>query len=280
MTRRVPARGAHPLAGSLLCAALLGLALRAAAALPSRAELPLLTAPVHDFAGVIDETSEAELTRRILALRRATGDVIVVVTVDTFAPFADIREYAVKLFENHGRGIGERGKDNGLLIVVAVRDRRVAIEVGYGLEEIVPDGYAGEVVRTVLVPAFRAGDYGGGLLAAVTRIGRRIAERKGVRVDELPPVRRPAAGVPWPFLLFLLFAIVLLSIAAGGGMGPRRRRSWTRGPWSGWTSGVGPFGMGPFGGGFGGFGGSGGGFGGFGGFGGGRSGGGGAAGGW
>ena len=164
---------------------------------------PRLTAPVNDFAGVIDTEHSAELDRRIRALQTATGDVVVVATVPTFKPYGDINEYAVKMFENGGQGIGQRGKDNGALIVVAVEDHAIRIEVGYDLEQFITDGFAGETIRTVV------------------------------------------------------------------------------GPWSGWSSGVGPFGGGGggFGGGFGGFGGGGGG-GGFGGFGGGRSGGGGASGSW
>jgi uncharacterized membrane protein YgcG len=67
---------------------------------------PALAAPVNDFAGVIDEGSERELDRRIRALQSASGDVVVVATVQTFQPYGDIREYAVKMFENGGRGIG------------------------------------------------------------------------------------------------------------------------------------------------------------------------------
>src|SRR4029450_12622715 len=82
---------------------------------------PVLTAPVNDFANVIDPASESELDRRIRALQAASKDVVVVATIPTFQPYADIEEYAVKMFENSGRGIGEKGKDNGLLIVVAAR---------------------------------------------------------------------------------------------------------------------------------------------------------------
>ena len=64
------------------------------------------------------------------------GDVVVVATVRHIEPYGDIREYAVKLFENHGRGIGDEGKDNGLLILLALKERRVWIEVGYGLEAV------------------------------------------------------------------------------------------------------------------------------------------------
>src|SRR4051812_20288227 len=106
--------------------------LRAADPLP-----PALTQPVNDFAHVIDAGSAAAIDRQIRALNAASGDVVVVATIDTFAPYGDLREYAVKMFENGGRGIGAKGKDNGLLVVVAVKDRRVWTEVGYDLEQFV-----------------------------------------------------------------------------------------------------------------------------------------------
>jgi uncharacterized protein len=244
---------------------------------------PALAAPVNDFAGVIDEGSERELDRRIRALQSASGDVVVVATVQTFQPYGDIREYAVKMFENGGRGIGARGKDNGLLVVVAIDDRGVDIEVGYDLEEFIPDGFAGETIRQAMTPHFRNGDYGQGLVEGVTRLVNRIAERRGVTLQDVPRdavVQRRSSG--FPIWLIVLIIFVVLSNLGGGGR-RRRRGSWGGGPWSGWNSGIGPFGGGGgFGGGFGGFGGGGfgGGGGGFGGFGGGRSGGGGASGGW
>lgn len=241
---------------------------------------PALTAPVNDFANVLDEESEREMDRRIRLLQQATGDVVAVATVRTFKPYATIDEYAVRMFENGGRGIGQKGKDNGALIVLAVDDRQVRAEIGYDLEEFITDGFAGDTIRQVMAPEFRRGDYGRGLLAGTTRIINRIAERRGVTLEGVPQPR-PRARVPsrMPgFLPFLLFWLVLLALSSRR---RRRRRRWG-GPWSGWNSGVGPFGGGQFGGGFGGFGGGGfgGGGGGFGGFGGGRSGGGGASGGW
>jgi len=87
-------------------------------------QLPELTEPVNDFAKVIDSENAAAIDRMSRALKQKTGDVVIVVTVNTIEPFADINEYTVRLFENHGRGIGERGKDNGVLIVLAMKERR------------------------------------------------------------------------------------------------------------------------------------------------------------
>ena len=95
-------------------------------------DLPELSAPVNDFAGVIDGASKNQIDELIRKLQGATGDVMVVTTIKTFQPEGDLKSYAVKLFENHGKGIGIKGKDNGVLIVLALDDRQVWIESGYG----------------------------------------------------------------------------------------------------------------------------------------------------
>lgn len=277
----------------LLAAALLLAAVHAGAQdvprLTEPVSPPALTAPVNDFAHVIDAASEREIDARIRALERASGDVIVVATVDTFAPFGSIEELAVNMFENNRTGIGQKGQDNGALILVAVNDRKVRIEVGYGLEEYLTDAFSGETIREIITPRFRQGEMGAGLLEGTNAIVNRVAARKGVVVDGAspPPASRrrrqeipPGLIVPLIIGGFMLFSFLSsLSAAMNRGKGKKRKR----GPWSGWHGGVGPFGGGSFGGGFGGgFGGRGGGGfgGGFGGFGGGRSGGGGASGGW
>lgn len=280
-TRAWPARdsttnGARaPLIGvwrTIVCAIAIVVALPAARAFAQ--ELPALTAPVNDTAHVMDAASAAELDRRIRALQAASGDVVVVATVPTYAPYGSIEEYAVKLFEQ--AGIGTRANDNGVLVVMAVSERRVRIEVGYGLEEFITDGFAGETIRQAMLPAFRNGQYGPGLLAGATRIIQRIAERRGVTLADVPaaPARDGGPGASIGQIIFLIVLILLVGnfFGRGGGGGSSFRRRGGIGPWIGWG------GMGGFGGGFGGRGG--GGLGGFGGFGGGRSGGGGASGGW
>jgi len=240
---------------------------------------PELTAPVNDFANVIDASSEQAMTSLIRSLQQASGDVVVVATVDTVQPYGDIREYAVKMFENRGRGIGQKGKDNGLLILLAVRDRQVWIEVGYDLEQFITDGFAGETSRQYMVPEFRRGDFGAGLLAGTSRVIARIAEARNVTLQGVRPARRrdmpPDAGSMRSVIVTLIvFFIVMRLVGRALGFGGRRR--FRRGRWGGyhggWHSGVGPFGSGGFG--SGGFGG------GFGGFGGGRSGGGGGGASW
>jgi uncharacterized protein len=269
-------RLAQALSGVIVAVCLL---IPAPATAQSGGDIPSLTEPVNDFAGVIDAASVQSIEGTIRALQAASGDVIVVATVPTIEPYGDIREYAVRMFQNGGRGIGERGKDNGLLILVAVQQRRVWVEVGYGLEPFVTDGFSGQVSRELMTPQFRNGSYGAGLLAGTNAIAGRIAQGRNVELAGVPVVQVPRQRRDpefSPAALIVLFILLMIIMRSGGG--PRsgmwgRRRGWSR-----WNSGVGPFGGG-FGGGFGGRGG--GGFGGgFGGFGGGRSGGGGGGAGW
>src|SRR5687768_5126384 len=232
-------------------------------------DIPRLTAPVNDFANVVDAASEAQLDELIRRLQNATGDVMVVATVKTFQPFADLPSYAEEMFENGGQGIGVKGKDNGVLIVLAIDDRQVRVETGYGLEGFITDGFAGETSRS-MVPFFREAEYGRGLVAGATRVAQRIAEGRNVDLKIAPPpqaqTRRRTGSGGFPAGFWIILIIIFLNMMRGG----RRRRRW--------ISGVGPFGTGiGRGGGWSGGGGFGGGFGGFGG---GRSGGGGGGASW
>jgi uncharacterized protein len=257
----------------LALAALIAAALTAAVG--AQPPPPELTAPVNDFASVVDADSARQLDELIRALRAASGDTVVVATVKTFQPWPDIRSYATRMFENGGRGIGEKGKDNGLLVLLAVDDRQVWVEVGYDLEGPVTDGFAGETSRQVMAPYFRQGDYGAGLLAGTSRIVERIAADRnvtvtGVRVPEAARSARDPLSLNKLILLFVVLFIVLPMINRRSG--GRRRR--------GWRGGVGPWGGGYYGGTWGGGSSWGGSSGGFGGFGGGRSGGGGGGASW
>lgn len=234
---------------------------------------PALTAPVNDFANVIDSRSALQIESLIRQLQAASGDVMIVATVKTFQPRADLKSLAVEMFGNGGKGLGAKGQDNGVLIVLALDDRQVWIESGYGLEGFITDGFAGETSRA-MTPFFRGGDYGQGLLAGATSVAKRVALGRNVNLD-LAPIPAPRAqGRPssrgnFPVGLLVILIIIFLNMKNGGG--GRGMRGGSR-----WASGVGPFGGG-FGGG-GSWGGGGGGFGG--GFGGGRSGGGGGGAGW
>ena len=195
---------------------------------PARAADPLpdLTAPVNDFAKVVDAESARTIDRMIRTLKAATGDVVVVATVPTIEPYGDIREYAVKLFANNGKGIGEKGKNNGLLILLALKERRVWVEVGYDLEQWITDGFSGETSREVMSPYFRQGQYGAGLAAGTERIIGRIAQGRGVTLDGVrvpqQSSRRGGSGIPgWLPIAVFIVILIISRLGGGGGRPPR-----------------------------------------------------------
>jgi uncharacterized protein len=223
---------------------------------------------VSDFANVVDASSRSQLDRYCEMLEKSTGVQIAIVTVTTLGE-QPIESFATDLFEHWG--IGQKNKDEGLLLLLSVRDRRNRIEVGYGLEPSLPDGFVGSVLREMR-PSLRDQNYGPALMAGAAAIGERIAAAKGVTLDRTLPRRAPPretdSGIPLS-LLFLILLFILFAGRRGGGGG------LLAGMILGQMTGRSRYGSGGWGGG--GFGGHGGGFGGFGG---GRSGGGGASGSW
>src|SRR5689334_17614561 len=133
------------------------------------------TGYVNDFAHVMDARSAAAIEAYCGNVERATGAQFAVVTVDTLED-EPIEDVAVRLFKEWG--IGKKGTDEGLLVILAIRDHKNRIEVGYGLESVISDGYAGGVLRGIR-PILRQGNYGGALLAAAQQFGQRIADSKG-----------------------------------------------------------------------------------------------------
>jgi uncharacterized protein len=241
---------------------------------------------VSDFAGIVDPASRDSIQALALELREKTGIELAVVTLPDLGG-EEIEPAAADLFEKWG--IGKKGSDEGVLILLAAKERRVRIEVGYGLEGILPDGLCGSIIRRVMAPELAQGRIGTGLLLGARAVAGVIAKDRGVPItgaSALPAEDQgDEGGHPGIFLVALFVALVVSAILRRGSSG-RRWRS-RRSPW--WGGGGGP---GGFGGMFGGFGGMGGGFGGggnfggggggggFGGFGGGRGGGGGASGGF
>jgi uncharacterized protein len=237
---------------------------------------------VNDFAGVLDAATQARLNDLCRQVDQKAQAQIAVVTVKS-VDGQDVVSYAVALYQKWG--IGAKGKDRGVLILLSTQDRRYWTTVGYGLEPILPDGKVGGFGREA-VPLLRNGDYAGAVTLMTARVASVIAQDAGVTLDNQPPPaaphQRPAPG-GWPGLvvviLVLLFIVlpILRAIFRGGGGGGGL--GFLLGLLLG--SGGGGFGRGGGygGGGFGGFGGGGGG-GGFGGFGGGSTGGGGAGGSW
>jgi uncharacterized protein len=166
--------------------------------------VPPLTSPVTDVAGIFTPDQSAGLDARLRAFEQAKGSQVAVLVVPTTQP-EEIEQYAMRVAD--AWQLGREGVDDGALLLVATQDRRVRIEVGYGLEGALPDATANRIIDEVIVPAFRGGDYYGGISTGVDRMLRVI---EGEPLPE-PERRSPAAGVPGlsqllPFLfVFALF---------------------------------------------------------------------------
>ncbi len=229
---------------------------------------PELETSVYDKANLLSPEQKRNLEQKLINYADSTSTQIVVVTIPSLQG-QEINMYAAEWA--HKWGIGQAGKDNGLLLLIAKDDRKMAIQVGYGLEHLMTDAMSRRVIETLIVPFFKKGDYYGGINAGTTGI---MSILSGEYVND-HTAKESKGGSFFLFFLIFLFIFILILILrskSGGGGGYR-------------SSGSGPIILGGGSGGFGsgGFGGGGGSFGGggfSGGFGGGGFGGGGASGGW
>jgi len=236
------------------------------------ASMPNYKGYVNDFAGILNQQAESAIHSIAQQIETKTTAQIAVVTVPTTKPLT-IEQYAVELFEKWG--IGQKGKDNGILILMAVNDKKVRIETGYGLEGALPDALCSQIVYQVMVPEFKAGDFNKGLVSGAIAVADLIAKEYNTSLvlgEGLPSgyAKRPAVLSPGARIFKSLFYIIVFLLIFGlrsgllfyfilGSAGRRRGGYWYGSGYGGSSGG--------FGGGFGGFGG-------------GFSGGGGASGGW
>jgi uncharacterized protein len=243
-------------------AALLALvfaAFAAAARAQAPAPIPPLTGPVVDTAGLLSPQQAAALDLLARELQRKTGAQMALLTLESTGP-EDLFDYGMRVAG--AWRLGSREKDDGLLLVVARRDRKLRFFSGYGLEGVLPDGKLGRILDTAALPRFRRGELGAGIVEAMQAAASEIAREAGVELTGAPPPAPPPSRtdpLPLAVLLVLVLLVVLLSGSPGGRRRHRRYRPVL------WGGGLGGMGSGGFGGGFrggGGFGGGGGGFGG------------------
>jgi len=220
---------------------------------------------INDFANVIPPAYEERmdaLAREVLEKAEAA---LTVVTLQDIGG-ASIDEYTNKLYEQWG--VGKKGEDRGAMILVALKERKVRIEIGYGLEGIIPDGMAGQIRDQAIVPYLKKGEFGPGLFTGLSALSGIIAKDKGIKLagkPDTPDVRQTGSSrrsrtvygiLPFLFLFFIFLFLFrsgrvgmgtfLLLMLLGGGRGGFGGRGSMGGHGSG---------FGGFGGGFGGFGG-------------------------
>ncbi|MDD5654173.1 MAG: TPM domain-containing protein [Candidatus Omnitrophica bacterium] len=181
---------------------------------------------VNDFAGVISSDDNQKLTALIADVEQKTGAEIAVVTQDSIAPY-DEKDYAIKLFDMWK--VGKRGKDNGVIVLLAVKERRWRIQTGYGLEGALPDSLCGRIGRDYMASYFKEGKYGQGLYNGVSAIAQVILREAGVPSGNLPagaqkrgqpvplflyvfaPLFFFVWNLPWPFIIGLPFTLLFAS---------------------------------------------------------------------
>jgi len=181
------------------------------------ADVPYLTGRVVDNAQILSPDARSHLATVLRAHEDATSNQIVVLTVPTIQS-EGIEEYATEVFNNWK--LGRKGQNNGVLVVVVPQDRRMRIEVGYGLEPVLTDAMAGVIIRDVMTPAFKRGDYDAGVQNGVAAIIARL-EGKSVTTAAPAMARQSSrshngfgrADMPWPQrILFSLFVFTIIGL--------------------------------------------------------------------
>ena len=208
-----------PAVGRLLLALLLALAMAAPAAAQT---FPALTGQVVDEAGILPPEVESQLTAKLAALEQQSQRQLVVVTVPSLQGY-EISDYGYRL----GRqwGIGTKERNDGAMLLVAPNERKVRIEVGYGLEPVLTDGMSFLIINNAILPRFKAGDLPGGIVAGTDAIVQQLtlpaeeARQLAARADKQQQDRDegfPFGLILWLAIFFFFFVLPMIRGVRGG----------------------------------------------------------------
>jgi len=184
------------------------------------AAFPAPQGPINDFANVLDASARSELAKLVGDVRAQTSAEIAVVTVASLDGMS-VEEYANKLFA--AWGIGKKGANNGVLVLVAPTEHKARIEVGYGLEPVLPDGLAGEIIRSDLLPQFKNNDYGRGILQGTRHVADIVQRNHTLSPEERKALAAAAENRPPALLMILFFGVFVAFGAASVGVGVRTK---------------------------------------------------------
>jgi len=205
----------------MLAAALLALAALLLPGLAQAQQFPALTGRVVDAANVIPADEEARLTQKLEALETQSQRQLVVVTLPDLQGY-DIADYGYQLGRHWG--IGDKERNDGALFIIAPNERRLRIEVGYGLEPVLTDGLSSLIIQQQVVPRFKAGDMAGGIEAGTDAIVQQLmlpAEEAQKIAAQAQPSQSQAEDVIvptlfWLFMIFIFFVVPMLRRMRGG----------------------------------------------------------------
>jgi uncharacterized protein len=178
-------------------------------------DLPRQVGYVNDFANLIPSADEQTMTAIISEVQEKTGAEIAVVTVQSMSPYPTIADFGIALADEWGVGSAEN--DDGVILMLALNERQVRIEVGYGLEGAITDGRAGEILDDYVTPYLSSGDYGTGFANGVAVIAEEIADEYGVTLTGVTtPARAAPAGDDGGSGLGNLAYLILVFVVFGG----------------------------------------------------------------
>jgi uncharacterized protein len=195
-------------------------------------DFPPLTGRVVDQADLLNPAQEAQLSQRLEALEHSTSRQLVVATVTSLQGMS-VEDYGYQL--GRAWGIGQSEANNGAILLIAPNERKMRIEVGYGLEGIMTDALSGQIIRNVITPHFRANppDYAGGILAGADAIITQFAappeaaEQRALeaaQAQQRQQGRNRGGGSPFPFIIWMVVIFFILLPMIGRGMAGRRYR--------------------------------------------------------
>jgi uncharacterized protein len=205
-------------------ALLILLLIAATPALASAPKFPPLTGRVVDDAGVLSASTQSQLTDMLAAHESATGQQVVVVTLDSLQGYT-IEDFGYQL----GRywGIGQKGKNTGALLIVVPKEHKVRIEVGYGLEGTLTDATSRTIIENDILPSFKRGDFNAGVLAGTTSILKALGGTEDLQPTSAGTGTSTAgnddSGSAWPVILFVAIwlIVIILRRRMGPAYGPR-----------------------------------------------------------
>jgi len=242
--RQKRGRARLPLLGAFLALALLTLPAASLSAL----DVPRLTDPVMDTAGIMSGTERQELSAFLTGVSEQTGVQLAVLTLASLEG-EPLEDFSMRVAE--AWKLGRSGQDNGILLLVSLEDRAIRIEVGYGLEDKLTDAKSGLIIRNVLAPQFRAGRYGQGIAEAARNIVGIATDNASIVSESVTEEREDSSsgggiGGMVFFLFFLIFILprlrgrgILGPIILGSMLSSGRRGNWSGGSGRGFSSGGG-----------------------------------------
>ncbi len=170
---------------------------------------------VVDLANMVDNSTETRINAYLKELEQKTSSQLVILTI-TSLEGESIEDLSINVAHNQWK-LGQKGKDNGVLFVISLKDRKYRIEVGYGLEGVLPDSLVGSIGRQILVPYFKKGAYSNGIFATTLAMANEIATDAGVKITGMPTLKRsgpPVRQTKPPGLMqtvmTILFVIVMV----------------------------------------------------------------------